>query len=167
MMLTFADKIDPVAIYAAIVSTSLLIWQVFVWFRTGPRLRVSASTNMTTHGDALRDDEIYIVANVWNVGTEQTTITHVVMFAYRSWLHRLRNKPSKTIFVNHRVADFPLPYVLKAGKTFTSIVAQNQTVEKMSRESLLFLGIVHSFSKRPLFARVQPIDGLLKEAKGK
>jgi hypothetical protein len=158
MTLTFADKIDPIAIYAAIVSTSVLIWQIFVWFRTGPRLRVSASTNMMTLGDPLRDGKTYIVVNVRNVGTEQTTITHVVMFAYRSWLYRLRNKPSRTFLFNHHVAAYPLPYVLEAGKTFMSMVAQDPSVENMSRENLLYVAIVHSFSKRPLLARVQPIE---------
>src|SRR5271156_4506353 len=107
MTLTFADKIDPVAIYAAIVSTSVLIWQIFVWFHTGPRLRVSASTNMMTHGDPLRDGNTYIVANVRNAGTEQMTVTHVGMVAFRSWLHRLRNKPSRTFLFTHNVAAYP------------------------------------------------------------
>lgn len=42
---TFAAKIDPIAIYAAILSTIVFIWNVFVWWRTGPRLRVSAASN--------------------------------------------------------------------------------------------------------------------------
>ena len=46
MTITFAREIDPVAIYAAIVSTIVFVWQIFVWLHTGPRLKVSTSANM-------------------------------------------------------------------------------------------------------------------------
>jgi hypothetical protein len=67
---TLADKIDPVAIYAAFVSTIVLIWQIFVW--SGPRLRIHAGSNRVTIPD---DGEKYIIAEVENVGTQQTTIS--------------------------------------------------------------------------------------------
>ena len=34
-------------------------------------------------GPGVRDNSTYIVTNVSNVGTQQTTITHVVMLAYQ------------------------------------------------------------------------------------
>jgi hypothetical protein len=153
---TFASKFDPVAVYAAIVSTVVLCWQIFVWFRAGPRLKISASPNMKTMPSS--DKTTYVVANVRNVGTQQTTITHVIIHAYRNWWHRLRNKPSDTFIVNHRLpAAYPLPHVIVAGRTFMSMIVQDEQVEKLSRERLLFVGIIHSFRERPILARVRPI----------
>jgi hypothetical protein len=164
--LTFADKIDPIAIYAATVSTTVLIWNIFIWFRTGPRLKVSASANMKTFGQGVRDDTTYIVANVRNVGTQQTTITHVVMFAYRNRWDRFRKRASETFVVNHAVLAYPIPYVLEAGKTFMSMIVQNETAEKLSHSRLLYVGIVHAFRDRPVLARVRPIKSLPTAVEG-
>ena len=158
MTLTFADKIDPLAIYAAFLSTTVFIWQIFVWMRAGPRLRVSASSNMLTFG-GIRDDKTYVVVNVRNIGTQPTTITHVVGFAYRNRWERFRRRPFKNFVVNHAVAAYPIPYVLEAGKIFTSMIEQTEKVEKLSREGLLFVGIIHSFRPRPVLARIHPIEG--------
>jgi hypothetical protein len=154
---TFADKLDPVAVYAATVSTTVLIWNIFVWFRNGPRLKVSASANMKTFGPGGRDDTTYLVANVRNVGTQQTTITHVVAFAYKNRWERFRGRKAQTFVVNHAVAAYPLPYVLPAGQTFMSMGEQTAELEKLSREKLLYLGVIHSCRERPLLARIRPI----------
>jgi hypothetical protein len=52
MQFTFmlADKVDPVAIYAAIVATMVFAWNIYVWRTSGPRLKVTASINMLIHG---------------------------------------------------------------------------------------------------------------------
>jgi hypothetical protein len=92
---TFAAKIDPIAIYAAVLSTIVFIWNVFVWWGTGPLLKVSASSNMKMFGPGARDNSSYLLANVGNVGTQQTTITHVIGFAYRNRWDRVRNKPAE------------------------------------------------------------------------
>ena len=147
--MTFAAKIDPIAIYAAVLSTIVFIWNVFVWWRTGPRLKVSASSNMKMFGPGARDNSTYIVANVSNVGTQQTTITHVIGFAYRNRWDRIRNKPAEAFVVNDAMPAYPIPYVLMA--------LQTEKVEKLSRNGLLYVGIIHSFRHLPLLARVHPI----------
>ncbi|MGB8428776.1 MAG: hypothetical protein WCE72_03065 [Pseudolabrys sp.] len=153
MTLTFARQLDPVAIYAAIVSTVVLIWQIFVWRRVRPRLKVSASANMITASSV--DKDTYVVANVRNVGTQRTTITHVVMYAYPNWRDRWHSKPSDTFVIKHGLpAGYPLPHVIEAGRTFMSMIRQNEQVEKLSRERLLFVGVIHSFRTRPILARV-------------
>jgi len=154
--LTFADKIDPVAIYAATISTIVLLWQIFVWFRTGPRLKISVSSNMKTFG-ALEDGNTYIVANVVNTGTQPTTIPHVVGYAYRNRLIYILGKPSNTFWVKHSVATYPIPYPLEVGKTFMSMMIQEETIEQLSRDRLLYFGVVHAFGKTPVIARVRPI----------
>ena len=46
--LQLIDKVDPIAIYAAIVATTLLIWDIVKWRRSGPRLRLRVMPNMET-----------------------------------------------------------------------------------------------------------------------
>jgi hypothetical protein len=43
---TLADKIDPIAVYAAFVATLVFAWNIYVWRSSGPRLKVSASMNV-------------------------------------------------------------------------------------------------------------------------
>jgi len=51
MQFTFmlADKVDPVAIYAA-VATMVFAWNIYVSRNSGPRLNVTANMNMLIHG---------------------------------------------------------------------------------------------------------------------
>ena len=161
MTITFAREIDPVAIYAAIVSTIVFVWQIFVWLRTGPRLKVSTSANMVHRTMMIPPSsevkDTYVALNVRNVGTQQTTITHVAMYAYPHWVACWRDKPSDVSIINHAVPGYNLPYVIEAGHTFMSLVKQSEEVEKLSRERLLFVGVIHSFRNRPVLARVRPI----------
>jgi hypothetical protein len=60
--------------------------------------------------------------------------------------------------VNHASAAYEIPYVLKPGKTFMSMGKQTPEIERWSREARLYGVIVHSFSKRPLFLRIQTIS---------
>jgi hypothetical protein len=55
--------------------------------------------------------------------------------------------------------------VIEAGRTFMSMIRQNEQVEKLSRERLLFVGVIHSFRTRPIIARVRPIAARAGEAK--
>jgi hypothetical protein len=112
---------------------------------------------MKMFGGGVRDETTYLLCNVSNVGTQQTTITHVAMFAYKNLWMAFRNKPSNTFIINHAVAAYPIPYVLQAGHTFMSMAVQDEVLEKLSRESLLFVGIIHSFRDHPEFARVRRI----------
>lgn len=70
------DKIDPVAIYAAIVATTVLVWDVIKWLRDGPRLHGSAGANMSIYDGSRRDDDLYFTLDVSNTGSKPTTITN-------------------------------------------------------------------------------------------
>jgi hypothetical protein len=108
-----AIKLDPIAIYAAILSTAVFCWQIYTWLRSGPRLRGSVSRNMIQFGEGYRDDNLYLVINVANVGKADTTITHVVIFAFDGWWQYFRNRPAKTAVVGRGASSYSIPYVLK------------------------------------------------------
>ena len=76
--LNIVGEIDPVAIYAALVATTILIWDVVKWLRSGSRLKVRASPNMIFFNDPdpRRHGKTYIYVTVINVGFSPTTITN-------------------------------------------------------------------------------------------
>jgi hypothetical protein len=69
---TIARDLNLVTIYAAVVSTAVLLWQVFTYLREGARLRVRAGSNMKTFGPGGASSETYLSLNVVNVGTADT-----------------------------------------------------------------------------------------------
>jgi hypothetical protein len=90
MDIHIADHVDPIAIYAAIIASVALGWQIFTWLRNGPRLRIRAFPNEVLLGRAhAPDDRLHIVLNVVNVGNAETTLTHMLLICYPSLWHRL------------------------------------------------------------------------------
>lgn len=167
MYFTVAKDLNLVTIYAACVSTAVFIWQVLVYLREGARLRLSASVNMKMLEEGIRPSDLsketYIVLNATNVGTADTTVTHVLAFSYANWFQKWRKKPEKSFVVKHVSATHPIPYVLEVGKMFMSLVRQGEEIEKLSRTKLLYLGVQHSFAGKPVLVRVKPIPVIESE----
>jgi hypothetical protein len=151
------DKINVVAIYAAIVSTGGLIWQVWQFLRRGPRLSVRANPNMKLMGAMIPDDNSYIAINVANNGDRKTTITHVVGHTYKNLLDKLRNNPTDSFIVTDITISNRVPFEIDAGSTFMSCLKQEEKIEEWSRTKLLYVGIIHSGSRKPLMRRIPPI----------
>jgi hypothetical protein len=42
---TFSTDLNPITIYSAVVATGVAVWQVYTYFRDGPRLRLMAGGN--------------------------------------------------------------------------------------------------------------------------
>ena len=149
---------DFVAIYAAVVSTAVLIWQIVTWLRPGPRLRGRASANMVGYdASGHSDGQRFVMFNVENVGTGATTITHVALYGYAGWRAWLRKRHTWAAIIDRGVAAHPLPYVLNAGHTFTPLANQTDELERWSRDMWLYGAIVHSSARHPLLMRIAPI----------
>jgi len=155
--INLADKLDPVAIYAAVVSTLFAIWEVVKWWRQGPKLRGSISPNMIMMGGSFKDDNTYLTFDITNVGTEKTTITGVGLFGFAGWWSWIRKKPSRAAVVNHSFAPYTVPSVLNVGERFMSRCIQEREVEQWSRDHWLYAVIWHTFSERPHLIRIKPI----------
>lgn len=156
--INFADKIDPVAVYAAIVATLVLGWQIFVWLRSGPHLKGRANSNMKSFGALGESNETYVVFNITNTGRAPTTITHVALYAYKNRWNWFRQRTDFTAIVNHSLAAYPIPYVFKVGETFMSMCIQTDDLVQKSKDMLLYGVVIHSFSNRPLLMRINPIQ---------
>jgi hypothetical protein len=156
--LTLSNKIDPLAIYAALVSTMVFAWNIYVWWNSGPRLEVTALMNMLIiGGTAEEESKTFLIVRATNVGSKKTTITNVIIMSYENAWKRLRRKPSFTAVFNNVGGSYPIPYVLDVGHNFSSQADQNGLVEKI-RDHYFYAGVAHSFSKKPVMVRVKYSD---------
>ncbi len=160
MELTFdlADEIDPVAIYAAIVATFVLVWDAIKWWSRGPRLQGWARPNMIfAGGRGFERDTKYVIFDVANTGSTPTTITTIGLLGYDGWWSWLLNKSTKAAVVMHPGDVYPLPYVLKVGEKFMSQCQQTQDLIEWSHTERVYGVIYHTFG-RPLYLRIPPIE---------
>ncbi len=119
----FSD-LDPIALYAALVATSVLIWDIVKWVRRGPQLKGKASSHMLFIGGYDDTDKLFVAINVTNVGSQPTTIRTVGLLGYSNRWSWFRNKPDKAAVISHDSPSYPLPYVLNVGGEFSSYCDQ-------------------------------------------
>jgi hypothetical protein len=153
--LTFADKIDPVAIYAACVATMVFCWNIYVWRNSGPRLKVSASMNMLIiGGSSVEESKTFLIVRATNIGAKKTTITNVLIYAYDNIWQRIRKRPSFCAVFNGVGGPYPIPYVLDVGYNFSGQADQAELVDRI-RDTYFYAGVQHSFAEKPVMVRVR------------
>ena len=156
--LNLVAEIDPIAIYAALVATAILIWDVVKWLRSGPRIEVRANSNMIFFGDPdpHREGKTYIFVKVANVGYSPTTITNFGGKYFLNHWNKLRKKPDKMfiVAVPQAAQHLPLPHVLKVGEEWSGIIEQTPEVEQMAKNGLLYAEVYQSVKSGPIRARV-------------
>ena len=147
------DASTLAAWWGAVCGTLALFWEIFSWYRSGPRLSVTASPNMQliTPGLAM-DTTVYINVSVTNVGDQPTTLTNFYGHTYRNWLDRIRNKPDK-IFVVNTGPESPIPHKIDIGERWSAMTRQDKAIE-IAGGSLFFIGIVHAMRVKPVLVRV-------------
>ena len=98
----------------------------------------------------------FIVVEATNTGDRPTTITHLAGYYYKSRSQQLRKKPEKEFFVIvPALADAqPLPHQLGPGGRWLGGIEQNDELVERSQTGLLYCGIIHTSSKKPVRQRV-------------
>ena len=143
--------------WGAAIATSVLIWDIYKWTHSGPIINVTASPNMKTFGKIPNHpkDKKYISVEVTNTGTQKTTITHLMSSHYKSLIFKLIKNTDKNYAVLTPAFLAPrLPHILEPGERWMGGIEQNNELEKLSRNGLLYCGIYHSGSKKPVMQRV-------------
>jgi hypothetical protein len=151
---TLANKIDPVAVYAAFVATMVLAWNIYVWRHSGPRLKVTAAMNMLVIGGTFEEEHTtFLIVRATNVGAKKTTITNVLIISYDTIWRRFRYRPSFTAVFNNVGGSHSIPYVLDVGHNFSAKADQAGLIEKI-RGTYFYAGVAHSFATKPVMVRV-------------
>lgn len=146
---------DIVAWWGAIVATVVLLWDIYKWLATGPRVRISVSANMRFLGDPVRQGKMYVTIRATNRGDRPTTITNLGFTYYSSPARRLLNRPDQAFVVSNPGVPHPIPYVLHPGSVWDGAAVQDSEVETMGRSGYLFCNLYHSASGRLVQKRVK------------
>jgi hypothetical protein len=148
---------DLAAWWGAIIATLVLLWDMYKWKRSGPIINVSVSIDMQTFGKMPNypEGKKYVTVEVINIGDRKTTITHLVMFHYKSLFRKIRGKKDKNFFVAiPALFPPPLPHMIEPGERWLGGIEQNSELEEMSRNGYLYCGVYHSCGKKPILQRV-------------
>jgi hypothetical protein len=144
--------------WGAGTGTLVLAWDVFKWFKSGARLRVTAIPNMQflPSGGGLLNDKKLVAVEVANVGDNKTTLTHIVVMHYKTIFHKtFRRKPIAQFIVVIPISDQIIPYQLGPGERWAGAIDQNEEQEKMMKKGALYVGACHSSSPNPVLVRVR------------
>lgn len=161
VLFTFDEKINVVAIYAAIVSTIVFLWELYKWFTSGPKLKLHITLSVQVRKIS-RVDQPLVMLEVSNIGDRPTTISSVFFIGYDNWFKRFVGKPSLQAIVNYGHDDYPkllipqLPKKLEVGDTFNHVCLQDEFVISNSTKKLFYLGVSHAFAKKPHLVRIPP-----------
>ena len=141
--------------WGALISTILLVWDVFKWVHTGPIINVTVLPNMEVIGDIpnINNTKNFISVEAVNNGNRGATITHLVIFFYKSYKCYLLKKATKS-FIAIPAFSPQLPYLLNPGGRWIGGIVQQGDFEEMSQKGYLYCGIIHSGSKKPVLQRV-------------
>ena len=149
---------NPVAIYAAALSTCVAIWNFYQWWVKGPKLTGYLSPNMSVLGGFVPDEKSYVVLTVINRGDATTTITNLGLLGYSSWLNYLRGKPAKAGVIQPGGSlSSPVPSQLAPGHEFKGFAIQDSDLVEWSKAQLLFMCVWHSMSNKPFRVRIDPV----------
>lgn len=146
---------DAATIYAGVVATAALALEVRRWVESGPKLRLSVMEHALVTSDDSRN--AYIAVTAINVGEVPTTITHLTIQRFPSLLAYIRAKPSWTALVPKPHLDgLPpnLPKLLNTGEQWLGLANRTEDLLEMAKKERLYIGVVHSFAKKPVLERL-------------
>jgi len=148
--------ITIVAWWGAILSTVVLVWDVYKWRTSGPKLRVAVLTGMEGIDIPGYEGEALISVNVTNYGDRPTTITSVGFKFYRTAWARIRNKPETFFVLAYPNKAQPLPFELKQGNFWSGTAGEGETtdIRMMADSGHLICELYHSHREKPVRRRV-------------
>ena len=136
-----------IAAYAAIISTFVLGWDAYKWLDSGPKIRLSASTDMIIVGGNLPNPKTYISVTAVNLGDRATTLTNLGFLYYDSWFKSFRqNKADKAFIIGSPSQSQVIPYRFEAGAQWIGLADQDDDFIKLIGEGYLFVILYHSHS---------------------
>lgn len=145
---------EIIAAYAAVVATVVLVWDVYKWKASGPRIRFSVSSDMKIlQYPGIWETATFVHAKAVNAGDLPTTITTLGIQHYKSWLSCILGRPDhRGVIVN--TGSKPLPHILEPGTVWTGLIDQS-SIEDFARSGILFCELYLSHRRRPKKARIR------------
>ena len=145
-----------VAWWGGIISTGVLVWDIFKWRRSGPRLRVEAFAGMVEVGSRQDPKHSFVLIKVTNIGDRATTLINCTGAWYPNWMSfKLRRCGSYFMVANPGTWSLPLPHELASGNLWTGGVDEDELRRNdWDKAGYLVVGVSHACSGKPAVARV-------------
>ena len=155
-----------IATLALIVSSGALFLELRRWYESGVKIHI------TIMADALStsypDDDVKLVVRATNRGDVPTTVDLMVLYWYRSSLHRRFGQPYRTAFVAQVRGYWGSPGVpspLGVNETWVGVANYDDELLQDRRKGRLYAGVIASHSNRPFLVKVPPESHVLPEEK--
>jgi hypothetical protein len=150
---------EKAAWYGATLSSIVLLWDFFKWWRSGVHLRVNVYPNMiqvggaaTVHPDLA--SRRFVRVEVINVGNKKTKMTSLAGRVYTSrWARLFRREPQCFVVADSQVQN-QLPAMIEPGDRWAAHFEQDERFTTWAREHVLLLDVHHTMAARPIAKRV-------------
>jgi len=157
------DTSTYAAWWGAGLATVVLLWDLYKWRASGPRLRVWAKGDQKQlrPGDwdkpgRVPGDEDWIRISVANTGTGATTIQGVGFSCFSSVWQKVIRRPERTYGLVAETNPFcQLPWKLNPGEEWTGLLPQYEPFANLLKSGALYCQVEHTVSTRPVFRKVQ------------
>ncbi len=140
--------------WGAIIATTILLWDIYKWKTSGPRVGVEVFPNRIIIGDPIREGKTYIGVKVTNTGNRPTTISNLCMQYYLTRWSWIRKKPNKSMVVGNPGIPHPVPHVLQPGTVWDGLIIQDDDVVEMATQGYLICELFISDKKKPITRRI-------------
>jgi hypothetical protein len=150
---------EIVAWWGAIVSTAVLLWDVYKWKTSGPDVSFTVHTGMETIGDPRHDGAAVITVSVTNRGDRPTTLTNLGYLQYKTtnkkgWKFWRLRIPDFAAVILPTTTQAPIPCELKPGAVWCAYSAQTTRLEELASSGKLYCLLYHSHAEKPIRKRV-------------
>lgn len=158
MALNSSDLIAALALAVAAASFAISYLQ---WFGGSPRFHITLMADAVLIPDPEPGPKLALY--VTNRGGTPTTITHCVVFFYKSWVHRwLLRKPYWTAIVPNPSTN-PLapgiPARIGINEYWHGIIYYRDEIPKAREKGHLYVGVIASHSRRNFLIKVPKAKG--------
>jgi hypothetical protein len=150
----FADATTIVAWWGAIVATIVILWDIFKWYTTGPRILMTVTPNMKIVGNPELEEDTHIIIYASNVGERPTTLENLWFVWYPNLWKCFRRKPEQNLFVKNPGRHRSFPYKLEVGERWEGMATQSDEIVELANTGYLVCHLHHACSKRPIKKRL-------------
>jgi len=149
---------DLLAVWGAFVATLVLLWDMYKYLISGPRIIMECLPNyrLTRSPPSPSDSEDHFCITVCNTGERASTITKIGFAWYKNQWNRIVDKRYVTFFAkNPNPYDgYRFPYVLNPGTEWNGFPLQNEVEKNKPQKGILMMLLYLSHRKKPQRVRV-------------
>jgi len=114
---------EIIAVYAALLSSLLFLWEIYKHFTRGAKIRLEVSKDTVLIPDPIEEGKLWVRVTATNLG-DQTTILKSLSFRFFNEKIFKRKFSNKAYFVPNNPAGESLPKKLQPGDQWTGVIAQ-------------------------------------------